>query len=322
MTKTIIYLDQSYISNLSRARLGPEAFPDTPPYYSKLLEAMLRAVHGGMVVCPASPSHFTESELAPHLEQGIYDTLEELWCGVSYLPMTDVIEVQVGLALSQFLDHPRSPETWSMAFDRDPHASCDEHAKIERSRGVFASWTRQAREFHEKVGILPGTNTYENTRLIEAFQVVNTLFIQPVMRLYSGAVDIFSATGVGFMAQLLKDFEDIAGRPPADADMILLLSQFLPSLATSPIPYIDVYSNIIAFIVTNHSDRHVQGSDLQDVSAASLALPFCDIYTTDAFMKHVISSAGLHSRYGCSLYSARAADVQALTDAVEKMLTT
>ena len=61
----------------------PVKFPGTPAWWSPLLAVLSEEVNAARVVCPISPYHFTESELAPHLEIGDESTLThyDIWSG-------------------------------------------------------------------------------------------------------------------------------------------------------------------------------------------------------------------------------------------------
>lgn len=317
MTKTVVYLDQSYLSNMTKARLGKEAFPRTPECYFSLFDALVDAVRSGVVLCPISSDHFTESELAPQLEQRFYDTLEELCCGVSFLPFTDVVENQVSNRYKAFLNTPTGATlTWRDVFDCDPEGACDGDYRIERSRGVFASWTRAAREYHETVGLLAPIGDFEVTKRNEIVQFLHTLYLGPLFAFLAGQANIFTLSGPEFLSRMIRDFREVRGGDPAESDILEALTKFLLTLVSDPPPYIDVYSSIVAFIVTRYQERRVHGSDLQDVMAASMALPFCSIFTCDGFMKDVIRSLGLHERYGCDIYSPRVTEVNELISVI------
>lgn len=314
MTKTVLYLDQSYISNLMRARFGTDQFPSTPAWWAPLLAVLSEEVKAERVVCPISPYHFTESELAPHLEQAIYDTLEGLSCGLQFRSFPEIVRSQTTAAYMHFVGAHSTSPTWQQAYNRDPQDACDLGFKIERSRAYFTSWTRQVREYHERVGLLPPVGNVQQSRVHEALQFVKDMYFRPLFAVFTGQIDITTLSGLDFMAQLLRDFKEVHDREPTGPEVDDLMMRFLPGLALSPTPYIDIYSTVIATIVVNHQSRIVQGSDLQDVMAASMAVPYCHIFTTDSFMKDVLRTASLDQQYSVEIYSPRRVDVEALTE--------
>jgi len=65
--KTILYLDQNYVSYLTKARLGVKVYADVAAYYENLYDALREAVQANTIVCPASQFHYSESELDTRL---------------------------------------------------------------------------------------------------------------------------------------------------------------------------------------------------------------------------------------------------------------
>lgn len=61
------------------------------------------------------------------------------------------------------------------------------------------------------------------------------------------------------------------------------------------------------------AERRPRESDLYDSAIVSLALPSCDIVTTDRYMKWLIVRAGLDRLYEAEVYGGRAADVESVT---------
>jgi hypothetical protein len=319
MTKTIIYLDQSYLSNLTKARLGPKEYPRTPPCFRALLRALRSAVDEDVAVCPISPYHFTESELAPrHLENEIYNTLELLCCGVSYLAFPDILENQVVRAYRKFLGADSEADSWESAFDRNPDESGDHKHHIERSRGDFSAWTKEVRQYHQRTGLLPALGDYEFSRKYEIAQLISTLYIQPLLAYQRGQATIFTLSGPEYVMHRMQDFRELRGSEPTESDLDAILTTFLASWLVEPPPYADVYASIVASVVTRHQLRTVQGGDLEDASAAALAVPYCDIFTADRFMKDILTASELDRKYGCVVYSPGIADVKALTDEIRR----
>ena len=120
--KTIIYLDQNYVSYLTKARLSVKVYPDVAAYYENLYDALRDAVEANAVVCPASQFHYSESELDTRLAPEIYRTLEELYCGAEFRPFVEIAQAQAAAAVRAFLGvrQQRQPK-WKEAFTRNPH---------------------------------------------------------------------------------------------------------------------------------------------------------------------------------------------------------
>lgn len=316
MTKFVLYLDQSYVSNLTKARVRS---PETHESFSRLAAAITDAVSANKLVCPISPVHFEESELAyRNLQQNLYDTLEAFSCGVEILPYMQILQAQVRIAYCKFLGSQTPDSSWQDIFTRDPNDECDSGYKIGRSRGNFSNWTREVRRYHEKVGVTHRPVPFDRQKMIEAASLIRALYIKPWEDWQAGATDPITMALIDLVKSLFNLHRELTGQRLIDATGPELLP-FFDQLAREPTPYIDVYSSMVAQLVTQDPQRRAKGGDLQDVSAAALALPHCHAYTTDHSMKTLIQAIRLHDKYATAVYAPITTDVDRLTEKIERL---
>lgn len=313
MVKKVIYLDQSFLSNVTFARLGPEKYPNIPVEFSDLWGVLLEGAERDELVCPLSPYHFAESELDDRIEQHLYDSMELVHHGVEFLSFPEILMGQTRQALYRYLNDSDAPDPgWAAVYTGDPQATHDgSPVSIERSRGVFSAWTRDTRDYHVNRGDDPPVGDFSAQKTHEIVQVVRELFVKPAAEFQLGSVDfmVFSAFD-SFFLPLARGFRDLAGRSPITEDFASFLLDWLPK---HPPPFLDIYATMRAHMVTRDQGRNVEGGDLQDVMAASLALPYCDVFTCDTYMKEVLVQSKLHEAYDVDVFCPKVADVAALT---------
>jgi len=313
--KTIIYLDQSYLINLTKARLG--RLPDDNDHgYVELRNLLTTAVQLNRVICPFSSFAKTESEMAPYdVEREVYETLNPLYCGVSFRSFPDVLCSQVRHALAEFLGESVNDEGWRTAFSADPHRQMRSWDPIPLGGGNFSAWTRDVKGYHERRGDDPPIGDFEAQKRFEAVEMIKQLYILPTLAFATGSSDIFWFSALDFRADLLAAFEEHQGTSPDELEEL----RFLRSLNMLAVPLIDIHSSIRAGMLIYSKDRKVLGSDLQDVLALSTVLPYCDVVTTDRYMKYIITKVGLPAQYGVKVFSAAKEDVLSLAAEVAQV---
>jgi hypothetical protein len=67
------------------------------------------------------------------------------------------------------------------------------------------------------------------------------------------------------------------------------------------------------------AERRARESDRLDVRALAVAIPRCRLVTCDAFMADVVRRTRLDLRFRCELYTGRRADVERLTQRLERL---
>jgi hypothetical protein len=317
--KTILYLDQNYVSHLTKARLGVKV--NLAAYYENLYDALREAVRENAVVCPASEFHYSESELDTRLAPEIYRTLGDLYCGVEFRLFLEIMQSQAAAALRAFLRmrHPRRPK-WKDAFTRNPHRRFDGKVQaIDPSRSAALAPLSPAitalrdRERRSQPAAQPGADV-EAQKRFEARQFVFDAYLLPYLNLAGTAADISAAAGLDLLGHLLRAYREVAGRDATDDELIA----FLRSKQMLSVPFVDIYSSLLAAMVLDR-DRKLKGSDLNDVLIAATVLPYCDVFATDGHIKQLILALKLDKRYAARVFGSRKADVLDLTALVRDL---
>jgi hypothetical protein len=314
--KTIIYLDQNYVSHLTKARLGVKV--NLAAYYENLYDALREAVLDNAVVCPVSQFHYAESELDTRLEPEIYRTLEELYRGVEFRWLSSIIRTQVSAALHDYvaMPPPRRPR-WRDAFNRNPDrcraADADPIRHAISSSAV--AFVRRLKALHERLREAEPAPALEVQKRFEAQQFIFDSYVAPIAPLLLGTVDLPAVSRLRQLTDLHELHVKLLGRGPSAEEVVA----FLRSSEMLSVPFIDIYSSLRAGMVVWGEGRRLKGSDLNDVLIAATVLPYCDVFATDGHMKQLILALKLDKRYDVTVFGSRKADVLQLTSLVRDL---
>jgi hypothetical protein len=115
--RCIVYLDQSVLSGMVLDEPG----------YGRLLDRLQEAVDAGVLVCPASAEHRSESTLA---DKGLWAALDELAdqlsLGIRFHSRDEAEARELAAAAAEFSGSAPDGELWEEAFTANPHKSRDE----------------------------------------------------------------------------------------------------------------------------------------------------------------------------------------------------
>ena len=316
--KTIIYLDQSYVSNFTKARLGVKVYPDIA-HYRDLNSALREAVHGNVSVCPISTSHVDESLLDTRLALGYCRTIAELSYGTELLFWGDILQVQVIEALHRYLgvQPPATAPAWKKAFNKDPHRHFHPLSDAMRTSTAeaFVDLHRGAKILHEREGVPPPIGDFREQKRGEAFITLREFYVRLWENILRGNLGVLATAGWQALPKLTHVYFALTGRKPG-LDPLL---RFFASEEAINVPFVDICSSLRAGMVIWGQKRKSKGSDLNDVLIAAAVLPCCNVFTTDRYVKDLVHTLKLDKQYNVSVFSPRMADVLALTKVVRAL---
>ena len=85
-------------------------------------------------------------------------------------------------------------------------------------------------------------------------------------------------------------------------------------------PFIDILCSISQSLQYHHYEREPQNSDLRDIAILASVLPYCDIVTTDSFMKEVVvKTLHLDKKYNCEVFAANRKDREAFQKLIREL---
>ncbi|MBI2288239.1 MAG: hypothetical protein HYY41_00945 [Chloroflexi bacterium] len=324
---TIIYLDQNYLSNMVKARAGSIADAYETKFWLSLFDDLKKAVLADKIACPESEFHLTETKYDKRLEEPIIEIINILSGGLQLLPWRSILESQIEDAARQFLGMlPEKRESWAIAFVSNPKNIQD----IKNTRiinYVHPTLTNDDIEYDRQLKL--GFNE-EAQKMLEDYSSKPLewpkLLQESKMSLIDGFVGQFAEQSYKekikgdypledklIAIRNYKQFMDFwdrihqIGINPKDYDMV---NSFVRSKELLDSPFIDINASIQAVI----AERFIQGrkpkkGDFYDVPILSSILPYCDIVTTDRFMKEVlINKLHFDKKYKTRIFSATESD--------------
>jgi hypothetical protein len=323
----IVHLDQNYLSNMAKARIGLIEDESLTKCWSSLFSDLRKAALDDKIACPEVEFHTTEAMYDKRLEEPIRQVIDELSWGLKFRQRGDILETLIRGAASKFLGRNEgTKETWTIAFESDPqapvHSRMQDIGEIEGQINVHLptpDWVvehdRQLKnkyvkgeELFAKLGNV--CRDWDDEVLAQKMDFINSFFL--------GGQDINSIDKQEHLIDLWGKLGEI-GIKDSDIDTA---TKFLKSEELLNTPYIHICSSINAAIAKHypHPQRRCKGSDLYDVPALATALPYCDVVTTDNFMKEILVKI-LHfdDKYEAMKFSATKEDLLAFQKFIREL---
>lgn len=343
---TIIYLDQNYISNMAKAQVGSIENKVQAEFWKYLFNDLFRAVLADKIICPESEFHLTEAKFDRRLLNSIRLIIQMLSGGLQLRPWKDILELQIQDAARQFLGkQAEQRENWAIAFMSDPQSKYKDRIEgildgrienyahpiitlddIDHDRQLKARFPNEARKCLEQYRTRPIGWT---KLLLENKQGVITSSIgshaeQVIQKKLEGNYplnDKFIALMNYVRLEQFWDSIHQIGINPKDPD---IMNRFVRSKELLDSPYIEINASIQAAITEQYlKGRKTRESDLYDVPILSSVLPYCDVITTDSFMKEIlVKRLRFDTRYDVKIFSASQRDRSALHELIRKLAAT
>jgi hypothetical protein len=341
---TIIYLDQNYLSNMAKAQIKSIKDKGQAQFWYLLFNDLKKAALTDKVACPESEFHLIEAKYDERLREPIKQIIKTLSGGLQLRPWKSILESQVKDSARQFLGKkPEERENWSIAFMSDPHSKY-----IDRVKDI------QSGELREYVHPILTSDDIDHDRQLKlGFSEQANIMLEEYSRKPLGWAELLleSKKSVidGFMGKYaeqsiyakldgsypledkliatlnyirLKNFWDcihLIGINPKDYDSV---NKFARSTALLDSPFIDINASIQAAIAELYlQGRKPQKGDFYDVPILSVVLPYCNVATTDNFMKEIlIKRLHFDDKYNVKIFSASQKDRMAFQKLIRKLL--
>ncbi len=133
----IIYLDQNYLSNIAKAKIGIIKDDEQAKFWLSLFDNLKKAVLSDKIACPESDFHGIESMFDRRIEKEIMEVVDELSWGLEFNSWESILTSQIVEAAYIYLDkQPEEKEAWSIAFKSDPQAPVE--SRMQTINGVMS----------------------------------------------------------------------------------------------------------------------------------------------------------------------------------------
>lgn len=254
--KLLVYLDQNFLSEMSKADVNKRVRPEFKEIYELLHQGFLDE----KLVVPQSLLHDIESSFATHLKQGINNY--QFYLGQVRLRRPNEIKnAQIDAALTYHMGRGSGDLLDpAKAFLRDPDQrvervgiSVDRNWEGDHFRPSRHATAKQLEELRQRCIELRITYNHQVGAERESQK-------QQCIEFYERYSDTLSeATRKELMA-------------------------FTASPAFATIPILRVEAHLYATILTRMAKRHIQPGDATDIEALSAYAPYMDVIGTDAFI--------------------------------------
>ena len=321
----IVYLDQNYLSNTAKARIGSLKTEDDANFWHSLFDDLKKAVLADKIACPESEFQSAEASFDTRLVEAVRNVVDELSWGLAYHQFEVILQLQIENAAFEFLGKPPPPrEPWLLAFNSDPQAPVKSRRQdiggtktqtfvhlsmpdevVEHDRQLRDKWVAGEERFL-KHNICPNWDREllaQKLSFIDSFLGIQALISVCSLRHSGSDLDKFAASEN--LKRLRTRWERLRAIGIITGDNL----NFLKSDALLNIPFIDIFCSVATALIKYYPRRKPQRGDFHDWAILATVLPYCDIVTTDSFMKEIIVNI-LHfdDKYKAKIFSATKAD--------------
>jgi hypothetical protein len=290
--KLLVYLDQNFLSEMSKV----DTHENVRPEFKDVYELLHRGFIDEKLVVPRSRLHDVESSLATHLKDRIAAYQAYLGQVRLYRP-DEITNAQTSAAFESFAGRaapdPLRPEA---AFLDHPDQ------KVERF-GISVDAHLEMHNF--RAG---------RHRTAADMEALRQRLLQSKVA-YEAQVKVEQQTQ---REEFLATYSRFCG--PLTEDKLRELTAFTQSPAFTNIPLLNIEARLYAAILTRYADRKIKASDGTDIAVLSAYAPYIDVVCTDAFMAEQLRSLRIAEEYGVTVFHAKTSSLRALKAFLETYL--
>jgi len=327
---------------MAKARCGCIKDEDEAKFWQSLFDDLKEAVLADKITCPELEFHRTEAGYDRRLEIPIIETIDELSWGLQFHPWRSILESQIEDAARKFLDKQlEEREPWAIAFESDPQAPVESRMQdVLGTRGRIRVHIPLPDEVVEQDRQRKLEFAHEAQRLLKEYSNSPLAWSELVLQSKRSFMDGFlGKTARQSIAQQSQEDSPLSQQRALDrynelVDLFNRLREigintdnskvmdFMESEELLSVPFVDVNASIWAAIAWHYlQGRDIQRGDFYDVPILAAALPYCDVITTDSFMKEIlVNKLHFDDKYKAKIFSATQHDRLAFQKLVRGLL--
>ena len=314
--KPVIYLDQNWISEITKAHLSSGTSMDRC-YYLKLSHVIQQGVAQDKFVCPTSNFHESESTRSFELNTDLRSVDNTLSRGLSFNSHLDISHDQMLQAASAFagVDFP-SEHWWRIPFNRDPDTPDSVLPRSLAGLEVFLTsyeMVDEERRVRNQVSA-PTYQTYKDLR--KGFNLsypgevefsMRQLFRESYVAL-DEAIPLLGETPPGWDAfhwmtalqqqQRLMEIKQICDKGDG-------FNSFFSSVEFSDAPFLSVRAKLMAADIVHESRRTPEPSLLDDFNIVATILPYSHVFATENYIAELTRKTKVGDDHGCRVFTMR-----------------
>lgn len=322
----VIYLDQNYLSNMAKAHFGSSMNKGEGEFWSSLFNGLKRAILADKVACPELEFQRDEAEFDKRIEYAVWQVICELSLGLEFLPWETILELEIEDAAFKFLgkNSPRR-RSWQSAFKSNPQDPVESRMTcnafgikhrievfisppkevVDHDRQLKRRWEDTARSLLKQ----PTFDDWHKELLVQKSAFIDNLLGPGAFNIIAKQWASDSSLDKLVATRNMAKLKERLTRLGEIGITLHNMADFFNSGELLNAPFIDVFCSINTVIVQNYTDREPKGGDLRDVAILATVLPYCDVVTTDRFMRDIlVNSLRFDKKYGCEIFSASQQD--------------
>ena len=318
-SKPIIYLDQNWLSEITKALL-PNKRSQDKTYFQELFGVIQNGVTSDKFVTPMSDFHESESSLSSELDAYLRSVDNILSRGLTFNEWFGIGHVQLMSAALLFAgaELPAMP-WWQIPFNRDPDIPDGELGSRKAGMEVYIRMTSLIDEWRRlrNESEAPMYRDYKEARKSVGLSFEGEFVFSKAQLLWEGYFGVRQAIAVpgvtlpdwDVMYQGVATHREQQWR---EIQWIINQSQnpakFFVSSDFNNAHFINIRAKLMAADITKFPARKPEPSLLDDFSIVATILPYSDVFATESYIAELIRQTKLDDHYSCRVFSMRQKD--------------
>ena len=318
-SKPIIYLDQNWLSEITKAYL-PNSRSQDNPYFQELFGVILDGVTNDRFATPMSDFHESEGSLSSELYAHLRSVDNALSRGLTFNRSFDISHAQLRSAASSFagVELPSVP-WWHVPFNRDPDIPDKELEPRKAGMEVYSrliSLIDEQRRLRNEAEAVMYKDHKEKRRSVGLSFEDEVRFSKELL-LWEGYLGVRQALNVPGVTSSDWDvmYQSVAANREGQWKEILGIvkqsrkpSRFLDSSDFNNIHFINIRAQLMAADIVKFPARKSEPSLQDDLSIVATILPYSDVFATDSYIAELIRQTKLDDYYSCRVIAMRQKD--------------
>ena len=319
-TKPVIYLDQNWLSNITKA-LDGRGLCLEKSYFCGLFDLLREGVANNRFVVPTSDTHETEASFSDAVDESLWYVAKRLCRGLQFNSSNSIRFNQLFISATEYAQQGL-PETpwWHVPFNQDSdtrsedlpdpkvlvHLPLKEWAieqKTKRDTGQHSAYSAFKKTRQNANLSYPEEVDYGRRQLV----LEGLLGTVPLMRLPEYAQSDWAPLYLTGAMDIMSDYLHLARICASRGD----LNEFLQSPQFSEVPFFDIYAKLRAADIVRFPQRIPEPSLLDDFTFVATVLPYVSFLATENYMAELIKQTKVGDKYGCKTFTMRQKDALA-----------
>jgi len=317
--KSIVYLDQNFVSNLAKGGYCEGWKDSLAAYYRQLNDLISDLTDRDIMICPTSYFHTEESELGHGVRNFMWHFVEQLGYGLSFKHSTEIMHHQIVDAARAYCGLPATQSAeWKIAFNRDPQVPVgqltrpallinipnkqdfNEYIRLSRTSIADEYWCYKSHCRGKRKAYTDELEAQKQQFVFEIFNPRTALNIKS-----SKLEQLFNLLGLAHTIKFRNTVNEIL-QQGTNPEEFFVSSQLLNCA------YIHIWASLMAADIFFYPEKKPTTSLFMDFEIVASVLPYTDILATDSYVSELIRNAKLSDQFSAKIFSSSQIGVKGL----------